>query len=110
LAHNSGELERIYQAVSNDLDKWDGQEPLEDYLTKILEKRLLLNEVEARTTVKQILLGIYKYKKTKEFVNNNPEVLKEISKLSKENEAFKSVVDKALGFFKSLKENVSDGK
>ena len=98
----SGELERIYQAVVNDLDKWDGQKPLGDFIAEILEKRLLLSKEEAKSVSEKLLLGIENYKHAKEFVKKNPEIVGTVIKNTDES-VFKNVVIKFLDLLSSVK-------
>ena len=104
----SGELERIYQAVLSDLDKWDGQKPLEDFVAEILEKRLLLSKEEAKVSAQQLLAGIEKYKHTKEFLLEHPEVVKKAID-SVDKSLTKNLIDKVLEIAMPFRRN-NDGK
>ena len=100
--NKSGELERIYQAVVNDLDKWDGQKPLEDFITEILEKRLLLSKEEAKSVSEKLLLGIENYKHAKEFVKKNPEIVESVIRNTDES-GLKNTMSKILDLLSCVK-------
>ena len=104
----SGEFERVYQTVVNDLDKWDGQQPLEDFVAEILEKRLLLDKEEAKAKAEELLTGIENYKRAKELIQKNPEIVERaIGNVDKN--LLKDFIAKILNLFKSIK-GISDGK
>lgn len=108
MTYKNGELERIYQAILKDLDEWDGAEPLEDFVAKILQKRLCLNEEESRSVTEQLLSGIGKYKEAKKFVLNNPEIVNKVLEHADKG-LLKKVVDELLILFKSVKRSFKDG-
>ncbi len=74
------ELKRIYNAIYEDLSKWDKEKPIGEYVVEIIEKRLFVSKEEARKIAEDIFKGIIEYKEAKEYLKNNPELLKEIKK------------------------------
>jgi hypothetical protein len=92
------ELKRIYNSVLADLEKWDGKEPLEEFLTKLVENRLLVDRQEAQNIVNSILKGIIQYKRAKKLVKSNPKLVEKIKKDPK----FGKVLQEILNFIKNL--------
>ena len=71
---NNGELDRIIDTISKDLDNWDGQTDIIEFIAEILKKRAFLSDEEAKKDADKIIKGIVKYKKAKELIEDNPEI------------------------------------
>ena len=109
MVKNNREFMRIYRAVLQDIERWDGKEPIEEFLTKILEKKLLIDRKEAESIALQILSGIVSYKKAKETLKENPQLLQEIiDKVDKNTQ--KELVEEVMEIFKSVNRSVNDGE
>ena len=109
MVRGSQEFMRIYQAVLQDIENWNGEEPIEEFLTEVLEKRLLVNKEEAKSIALQILSGIVKYKKAKEALEENPQLLQEITdRVDKDTQ--KELVEEMMEIFESVDRSVRDGR
>ena len=93
---NSRELERIYKSISEDLNKWDGEEPIEQFIANILKRRLQIDEEEAQQAAQEILIGILKYKKAREFIEQNPNLVRKLKK----SQRIRKILEDLLSFFK----------
>jgi len=103
------EFMRIYQTVLQDIEKWDEKEPIEEFLTKILEKKLFIDREEAESIALQILSGIVKYKKAKEILKENPQLLQEVTDRV-DKDAQKEIVKEMMEIFESVERSMGDGR
>lgn len=108
MVQDNEEFMRIYYSVLQDLEKWNGKEPIEEFFAKILEKRLLVDRNEAEHIAQQILSGIGNYKKAKEFLKNNPQLLKKVTEETDKN-LLNRMKDEVIKIFESLKRSLRDG-
>jgi ATP-dependent Clp protease adapter protein ClpS len=109
MVKNNREFMRVYHAVLQDIERWDGKEPIEEFLTKILEKKLLINRKEAESIALQILSGIVSYKKAKETLKEKPQLLQEIiDKVDKNTQ--KELVEEVMEIFKTINRSANDGE
>lgn len=94
------ELKRIYNAIYEDLEKWNQEKPIGEYVVEIIEKRLFVSKEEARKIAEDIFEGILEYKEAKDYLKNNPEVLEEIKKDDTIWEKVLSPIENLIIFFK----------
>jgi len=95
---NSRELERIYKSISEDLNKWNGEEPIEQFIANILKKRLQMDEEAAQQAAQEILIGILKYKKARELIKQNPNLVRKLKK----SQRIRKILEDLLKFFTNL--------
>lgn len=106
---SNDEIDRIIESISKDLDAWDGKTDIVDFLAEILKKRAFLTEEEAKRDAEQIIEGIVRYKKSKELIENNPEIVEAIWKNAEPGlkqkllETFKEILAKAKTLIENLK-------
>ena len=106
---SNDEIDRIIESISKDLDAWDGKTDIVDFLAEILKKRAFLTEEEAKRDAEQIIEGIVRYKKSKELIGNNPELVEAIWKNAepglkqKLSETFKDILAKAKTLIENFK-------
>ena len=106
---SNDEIDRIMESISKDLDNWDGKTDIVDFLSDILKKRAFLTDDEAKKDAEEIIEGIVRYKKSKELMENNPELLEAIWKNAEPGlkqklmETFKDILAKAKTLIENFK-------